>query len=125
MCKVRMSVAKETKGTFQFKEIVSGKEPAIIGTLYVPKRTLEIMGFDPAKKQVITVDLGIQESDEKTEGKADPAPAPAQEIKESPAPAVKRRGRKAKAAESQESAEVKSSPAPAIKKRGGRKAKTA
>ena len=93
MCKVRMSVSKETKGTFQFKEIVSGKEPAIIGTLYVPKRTLEIMGFDPAKKQVITVDLGIQESsNEKTEGKADPAPA--QEIKESPAPAVKRRGRK-------------------------------
>ena len=123
MCKVRMSVSKETKGTYQFKEIVAGKEPAIIGTLYVPKRTLEIMGFDPAKKQVITVDLGIQESDEKTEGKADPAPA--QEIKESPAPAVKRRGRKAKAAESQESAEVKSSPAPAIKKRGGRKAKTA
>ena len=120
MCKVRMSVSKETKGTFQFKEIVSGKEPAIIGTLYVPKRTLEIMGFDPAKKQVITVDLGIQES----EGKADPAPA--QEIKESPAPApAKKRGRKAKAAESQESAEVKSSPAPAIKKRGGRKAKTA
>ena len=63
MCKVRMSVSKETKGTFQFKEIVSGKEPAIIGTLYVPKRTLEIMGFDPAKKQVITVDLGIQESE--------------------------------------------------------------
>ena len=120
MCKVRMSVSKETKGTFQFKEIVSGKEPAIIGTLYVPKRTLEIMGFDPAKKQVITVDLGIQESDEKTEGKADPAPA--QEI--APAPAVKRRGRKAKAAESQESAEVKSSPAPAVKRRG-RKAKTA
>ena len=116
MCKVVMSVSKETKGTFQFKEIVNGKEPAIIGTLYVPKRTLEIMGFDPAKKQVITVDLGIQES----EGKADPAPA--QEI--APAPAVKRRGRKAKAAESQESAEVKSSPAPAVKRRG-RKAKTA
>lgn len=120
MCKVRMSVAKETKGTFQFKEIVSGKEPAIIGTLYVPKRTLEIMGFDPAKKQVITVDLGIQESNEKTDGKADPAPA--QEIKESPAPApAKKRGRKAKAAESQESAEVKSSPAPAVKRRGRKK----
>ena len=114
-----MSVSKETKGTFQFKEIVSGKEPAIIGTLYVPKRTLEIMGFDPAKKHVITVDLGIQES----EGKADPAPA--QEIAPAPAPA-KKRGRKAKAAESPAAApEAKSSPAPAIKKRGGRKAKTA
>ena len=117
MCKVRMSVSKETKGTFQFKEIVSGKEPAIIGTLYVPKRTLEIMGFDPAKKHVITVDLGIQES----EGKADPAPA--QEIKESPAPA-KKRGRKAKAESPAEAPEAKSSPAPAVKRRG-RKAKTA
>ena len=122
MCKVRMSVSKETKGTYQFKEIVAGKEPAIIGTLYVPKRTLEIMGFDPAKKQVITVDLGIQESDEKTEGKADPAPA--QEIKESPAPAVKRRGRKAKAESPAADPEAKSSPAPAVKRRG-RKAKTA
>ena len=119
MCKVRMSVSKETKGTYQFKEIVAGKEPAIIGTLYVPKRTLEIMGFDPAKKQVITIDLGIEEANQKA-----PAPAQDQEIKESPAPA-KKRGRKAKAAESQESAEVKSSPAPAIKKRGRRKAKTA
>ena len=121
MCKVRMSVSKETKGTYQFKEIVAGKEPAIIGTLYVPKRTLEIMGFDPAKKQVITVDLGIQESDEKTEGKADPAPAPAQEIKESPAPAVKRRGRKAKAESPAAAPEAKSSPAPAVKRRGRKK----
>ena len=119
MCKVRMSVSKETKGTYQFKEIVAGKEPAIIGTLYVPKRTLEIMGFDPAKKQVITVDLGIQESDEKTEGKADPAPA--QEIKESPAPAVKRRGRKAKAESPAADPEAKSSPAPAVKRRGRKK----
>ena len=116
MCKVMMSVAKETKGTFQFKEIVKDDGPAIIGTLYVPKRTLEIMGFDPAKKQFLTLDVGIQESDEADQ----PAPAPAQEITPAPAP-VKRRGRKAKAAESQESAEVKSSPAPAVKRRGRKK----
>ena len=120
MCKVVMAVAKETKGTFQFKEVVAGKEPAIIGTLYVPKRTLEIMGFDPAKSQAITVSLGIEDA-----APADQAPAQAQEIAPAPTPA-KRRGRKAKAAESQEKApEAKTSPAPAVKKRGGRKAKTA
>lgn len=117
MCKVRMSVSKETKGTFQFKEIVSGKEPAIIGTLYVPKRTLEIMGFDPAKKQVITIDLGIEEANQKA-----PAPAQDQEIKESPAPApAKKRGRKAKAESPAEAPEAKSSPAPAVKRRGRKK----
>lgn len=123
MCKVVMAVAKETKGTFQFKEVITGKEPAIIGTLYVPKRTLEIMGFDPAKKQVITIDLGIEE----IAAPADQAQAPAQAQEIAPAPTpAKRRGRKAKAAESQEKApEAKTSPAPAVKKRGGRKAKTA
>ena len=115
MCKVVMSVSKETKGTFQFKEIANGKEPAIIGTLYVPKRTLEIMGFDPAKKQVITIDLGIEEANQKA-----PAPAQDQEIKESPAPA-KKRGRKAKAESPAAAPEAKSSPAPAVKRRGRKK----
>lgn len=40
---VTMLKAKETKGTWQFKEIEGGNE-SLIGTLYVPKTTLEKLG---------------------------------------------------------------------------------
>jgi hypothetical protein len=42
--KVNFTKSKETKGTWQFKEDVTGSDPPFIGTLYVPKRTLDKLG---------------------------------------------------------------------------------
>lgn len=70
MCKVIMSVAKETKGTFQFKEVVAPGNTALIGTLYVPKKTLENMGWAEGKD--INISLAVAAE---TEVAAEPAPA--------------------------------------------------
>ena len=103
MCKVIMRANKETKGTIRFGEIVAtGKDP-IIGTLYVPKNTLNIMGFKEGMD--IEIDISL-----KTDGDAPaPAPEPAKKTtkratkkaaeKEDPAKTpAKRRGRPKKAA---------------------------
>lgn len=60
MCKVIMSVAKETKGTFQFKEVVAPGNKALIGTLYVPKGTLESMGWADGKDLNISIAVAAE-----------------------------------------------------------------
>lgn len=102
MCKVIMRANKETKGTIRFGEIVAtGKDP-IIGTLYVPKNTLNIMGFKEGMD--IEIDISL-----KTDGEA---PAPAHE------PSKKTTKRTKKAAE-------KEDPAKTPAKRRGRPKKAA
>lgn len=70
MCKVIMTAAKETKGTFQFKEVVAPGNKALIGTLYVPKGTLEGMGWAEGKDLNISIAVAAE---------TEVAAAPAQE----------------------------------------------
>jgi hypothetical protein len=54
---VPMAVEKETPGTFRFKEDVREGQKAIIGTIYVPKATLDLLGFTSEKSIIVTVEV--------------------------------------------------------------------
>jgi hypothetical protein len=45
---VKMTLDKETPGTMRYREEQAPGEPAVIGTLYVPKSTVKALGA-PAK----------------------------------------------------------------------------
>lgn len=101
MCKVKMAFNKETKGTVRFQEIVeNGKDP-IIGMLYMPKATLQIMGYEPGDG--ITIDVNLEKGTagpaaENQDGAKDAVPADKDVKKTAVKKAPAKRGRPKKAA---------------------------
>lgn len=103
MCKVVMEFDKETKATIRFKEVVAKDSNPVIGVCYVPKATLNIMGYEEGDS--ITFDIGLQKGEAPEKKAVDPAPAEApkrvkKEAVKADAPAkapAKRRGRPKKA----------------------------
>lgn len=72
MCKVRMREERATKNTIKFEEIIeAGLKNPVVGTLYVPKGTLKVMGFEPGTGQVLTIDLGIEAANKESEENQD------------------------------------------------------
>lgn len=105
MCKVKMAFNKETKGTVRFQELVeNGKDP-IIGMLYMPKATLQIMGYEPGDGITIDVNLEKNVTDpaaENQDGAKDAAPADTKTVKKTAVKkALAKRGRPKKAAAKQ------------------------
>ncbi len=103
MCKVIMNFDKETKGTIRFKEVVAKDSNPVIGVCYIPKATLNIMGYEDGDS--IVFDVGLQKGNAPAEKAVDPAPAEApkrvkKEAIKADAPAkapAKKRGRPKKA----------------------------
>ena len=55
---MRFAPAKETKNTYKFDEIVLGDNEAKVGTLYVPKSTLNELGWaDSSGATALTVTI--------------------------------------------------------------------
>lgn len=98
MCKVKMAFGKETKGTICFKEVVKDGSAPIIGTLYVPKKTLEIKGYEPGDGIIVQVDLEKGGSAAVQGDKTAEAAAPAKGVKAPVKKAPAKRGRPKKAA---------------------------
>lgn len=101
MCKVKMAFGKETKGTICFKEVVKDGSAPIIGTLYVPKKTLGIMGYEPGDG--ITIDVNLEKGTagpaaENQDGAKDAVPADKTVKKTAVKKAPAKRGRPKKAA---------------------------
>lgn len=56
--KVTFEMEKDTKNTIRFKEVVGGPlDTPKIGTLYVPKATLQDIGFDIGKQIVVEISV--------------------------------------------------------------------
>ena len=56
--KVTFEFEKDTKNTVRFKEVLNGPlDVANIGTLYVPKMTLKVIGYQEGQKLEVTLDI--------------------------------------------------------------------
>lgn len=56
--KVTFEFEKDTKNTIRFKEVLNGPlDVANIGTLYVPKMTLKVIGYQEGQKLEVTLDV--------------------------------------------------------------------
>lgn len=56
--KVTFEFEKDTKNTIRFKEVLNGPlDVANIGTLYVPKMTLKVIGYKEGQKLEVTLDV--------------------------------------------------------------------
>lgn len=56
--KVVFEMEKDTKNTIRFKEAVGGPlDTPKIGTLYVPKATLQDIGYDIGNKLVVEISV--------------------------------------------------------------------
>lgn len=56
--KVTFEYEKDTKNTIRFKEVLNGPlDVATIGTLYVPKMTLKVIGYQEGQKLEVTLDI--------------------------------------------------------------------
>lgn len=56
--KVVFEMEKDTKNTIRFKEAVGGPlDTPKIGTLYVPKTTLQDIGYDIGKQLVVDISV--------------------------------------------------------------------
>ena len=56
--KVTFEFEKDTKNTIRFKEVLNGPlDVANIGTLYVPKMTLKVIGYQEGQKLDVTLDV--------------------------------------------------------------------
>lgn len=56
--KVIFEMEKDTKNTIRFKEVVSGPlDTPKVGTLYIPKGTLQDIGYDIGKQLVVEINV--------------------------------------------------------------------
>lgn len=53
---IKFEFEKETKNTIRFKEVLADPlDPAVIGTMYIPKATLKDIGWSQGKYLVLNV----------------------------------------------------------------------
>lgn len=55
--KVEFMKEKETKNTIRFKEVVAGDLPPVIGTIYIPKQTLQDLEYRDGDAVVVELTI--------------------------------------------------------------------